>query len=288
MATVEREKERLKELSSAEYQQDLYLYNNRERRTYVEVLADFPSARPPLQYLIDWIPRLLPRQFSISSSPKAHLARIHITVALIQYETPFKRKKVGICSAFLASLDSIKDEIFVPIWCKRGSLRLPREAENEKPIIMVGPGTGIAPFRSMAYHRDALIQEVSSKVNLGTPKYGPITLYMGHRTNKHDFLYGDSMHHLTKSGAVEHLHCAFSRDQPDKIYVQHLLIRDGKQVWDILTTQQGYLFLAGNAKQMPRDVREALMKIAECEGGLSQEQATSFIKKTRFTKTIPD
>jgi sulfite reductase alpha subunit-like flavoprotein len=160
-ATAEHEVEKLNFFASSEGQEEVRFYCTKEHRSFLEVFQDFPSAKPPLNYLLEMIPPLLPRPFSVSSSLKLHPNHLHVTMLVVKYSTPLKRRRKGLCSNWLASLDpssssSEKDGRFeeiprIPIWVKPGSLRLPPNPET--PVIMVGPGTGLAIFRSFIQER---------------------------------------------------------------------------------------------------------------------------------------
>lgn len=116
----------------------------------VEVLRDFPSAKPSLAWLLGSVPRLVPREFSISSSPLAHPGHVHLTMAVVTWETPYKRRRHGLCSTWLAGL---AEGIQVPLWIEPGVLRLPPDPAT--PLMLVGPGTGVAPMRAFLHHRAA-------------------------------------------------------------------------------------------------------------------------------------
>ncbi|XP_040601199.1 NADPH-dependent diflavin oxidoreductase 1 isoform X4 [Mesocricetus auratus] len=156
------EREKLLEFSSARGQEELWEYCNRPRRTILEVLCDFPhtAAAIPPDYLLDLIPRIRPRAFSIASSLLAHPRRLQILVAVVQYRTRLKEPRRGLCSSWLASLNPEQGLVQVPLWVRPGSLVFP-ETPNT-PIIMVGPGTGVAPFRAAIQERVAHGQTAGS------------------------------------------------------------------------------------------------------------------------------
>jgi len=232
-AASEHEIERLRELASAEVSEDLNRYCFRERRTFIEVMEDFPSLDFPLAFFLDSIPTLKPRQFSISSSPLAHGNRIHITVALVSYKTPFQRRKVGVCSSFIRNLDMSKRN-FVPIWVKRGAIRLPESLSN--PLVLIGPGTGIAPFRSMCHQVQALRLK-----GLETPQ---VLVFFGNRNKEKDFFYASEWQDMEKSETLK-LVTAFSRDQDEKIYVQDQMRLCRDLVLDLFLKKEGRIYIAG-------------------------------------------
>eukprot|EP00897_Mesotaenium_endlicherianum_P010395 jgi/Mesen1/9384/ME000610S08681 len=163
-ATEEREVERLQYFATAEGRDDLHRYNQREGRTVLEVLEDFPSAEVPLEWLLQIVPRLQPRAFSISSSLRAHPGQAHITVAVVEWRTPFKRTRKGLCSTWLSTLAPSHQgkDVCVPVWVSRGALRLPAV---DVPLILVGPGTGCAPFRAFVEERSLLDMAISSRAD---------------------------------------------------------------------------------------------------------------------------
>jgi sulfite reductase alpha subunit-like flavoprotein len=255
-ATEEEERSKLKELSSAEGVDLLVDYCTREKRTYQDVLGDFPSARPPLSRLVEMIALLQPRHFSIASSILAHPRQLHLCVAVVQFQTPYKRVRTGVCSSWLASL-AVGDT--VPLWTRPGLLRLP--AKQRVPILMVGPGTGVAPFRAMLEERAILeeqrvpgsaqsaeggegreegTEERREEGTEGTEHTSPANtvLYFGCRHEGKDFLYGQQFQAASKAKTLTALHTAFSRDQERKIYVQHRLHENKDQLWEVISQVQ--------------------------------------------------
>ncbi|KAL5072880.1 hypothetical protein RYX36_011864 [Vicia faba] len=154
------EKKRLKDFASPEGRDDLYQYNQKERRFVLEVLEDFPSVQMPFEWLIQLVPLLKTRAFSISSSQSAHPNQVHLTVNVVSWTTPYKRKKKGLCSSWLATLDPY-DAVSMPAWFQKGSLPTPSPS---LPLILVGPGTGCAPFHGFIEER-ALQSKTNSTAN---------------------------------------------------------------------------------------------------------------------------
>ncbi|XP_039076662.1 NADPH-dependent diflavin oxidoreductase 1 isoform X4 [Hyaena hyaena] len=149
------EREKLLQLSAPQGQEELYSYCRRPRRTVLEVLCDFPhtAGAVPADYLLDLVPPMRPRAFSIASSLLAHPSRLQILVAVVQYQTRLKEPRRGLCSSWLASLDPGRGPVRVPLWVRPGSLAFPETPGT--PVIMVGPGTGVAPFRAAVQERVA-------------------------------------------------------------------------------------------------------------------------------------
>ncbi|XP_037349979.1 NADPH-dependent diflavin oxidoreductase 1 [Talpa occidentalis] len=266
------EREKLLELSSAQGQEQLLSYCTRPRRTTLEVLCDFPhsaGAVPP-DYLLDLIPPIRPRAFSIASSELVHPSRLQILVAVVQYRTRLREPRRGLCSSWLASLDPERGPVEVPLWVRPGSLAFPETPGT--PVIMVGPGTGVAPFR-------AAIQERVARGQTGN------FLFFGCRRRDQDFYWETEWKELEERGCLS-LFTAFSREQEQKVYVQHRLREHGALVWRLLDGQGAFFYLAGNAKDMPVGVSEALTSIFQEEGGLSGPEAAAYLaglqRKLRF------
>ncbi|KAM6183994.1 NADPH-dependent diflavin oxidoreductase 1 [Erethizon dorsatum] len=265
----ELEREKLLELSSATGQEALCEYCSRPRRTILEVLCDFPhsaGAIPP-DYLLDLIPRIRPRAFSITSSLLAHPNRLQILMAVVQYQTRLREPRRGLCSSWLASLDPEQASVRVPLWVRPGSLAFPESPDT--PVIMVGPGTGVAPFR-------AAIQERVAQGQTGN------FLFFGCRWRDQDFYWEAEWQELEKRGCLM-LVTAFSREQERKVYVQHRLRELGPLIWELLDCRGAHFYLAGNAKYMPADVTEALTSIFREHGRLSSLDAAAYLARLQQT-----
>ncbi|KAL2297930.1 hypothetical protein Nmel_016885 [Mimus melanotis] len=271
-STNELEQEKLQEFSSAQGQEELYSYCNRPRRTTLEALWDFPhtTCAIPADYLLDLIPRIRPRAFSIASSVLAHPERMQILVAVVRYKTQLSKPRRGLCSTWLASLNPEQGDVRVPLWVKKGGMKFP--ADPATPVIMIGPGTGVAPFR-------AAIQE---RVALG---HRGNCLFFGCRHKSKDFYCQTEWEELVTKGLLT-LFTAFSRDQEEKVYVQHRIQENGKLVWELLSSGNAHVYLAGNAKEMPAAVAKALQLVLQLEGGLSpseaEEHLTALERSQRF------
>jgi len=232
----ELEKEKFLEFNTAEGQQDLYEYCNRPRRHCTEVLYDFRHTTPhiPFAYLFDLIPAIRPRSFSICSSPATQGGILELLVAVVQYRSSLKEPRRGLCSSWLAARHPGD---LVPVWVRPGTLAFP--TSPSVPVVMVGPGTGVAPFRSYAQHKT----------------HNRKVLFFGCRNEAADYFFSSEW-----SEAGVHVVTAFSRDQEDKVYVQHRL-QEQAQLLIELVLEQGALFMvAGNSKAMPTAVREALVQ----------------------------
>ncbi|XP_040262017.1 NADPH-dependent diflavin oxidoreductase 1 isoform X1 [Bufo bufo] len=258
----EQEREKLQEFSSAAGQEELYTYCNRPRRTTLEVLIDFPhtTSSIPADYLLELIPRIRPRAFSIASSMQAHPNRLQILMAVVQYKTRLQEVRRGLCSSWLASI-SPEDGTRVPLWVKKGSLKFPSDPDT--PLVMVGPGTGVAPFHSSIQERAALGKPGSN-------------LFFGCRGKNKDFYYEEEWGDLEKRGLLR-LFTAFSQDQEDKMYVQHRIKENGACLWELISNKQAYVYIAGNAKSMPTQVTDALKSAFQSEGQMSALEAEQYL-----------
>jgi sulfite reductase (NADPH) flavoprotein alpha-component len=238
-----------------------------------EVLERFPSARPPLTELLATLARLQPRLYSISSSQKAHPSEVHLTVGVVRFET-LGRWRSGVASNFLGVRSLPGDEVRVYLQSSP-KFRLP--ADPNTPIIMIGPGTGIAPFRAFLEERAA------------TGVKGKSWLFFGNQHFEYDFLYKDELTQFLECGALTKLGLAFSRDSAEKVYVQNRMLEQGAELWRWL--QDGaHLYVCGDAKRMAGDVNRALQSIAQTHGNLSAEDAPQFTanlaKEKRYHKDV--
>ncbi|MBA0790641.1 hypothetical protein Gohar_015277 [Gossypium harknessii] len=269
-ATAEHEKERLQYFASPEGRDDLYQYNQKERRTVLEVLEDFPSVQMPFEWFVQLVPPLKNRAFSISSSPLAHPTQVHLTVDVVSWTTPFKRKRQGLCSTWLASLDP-EQSIYIPVWFHKGLLPPPPPS---LPLIVIGPGTGCAPFRGFVEER--AVQSQSSTI-------APTLLFFGCRNENNDFLYRDFwLSHSENDGVLSEakgggFYAAFSRDQPQKVYVQHKMQEQSERIWNLLC-EGAAIYVAGSSTKMPSDVMVAFEEIISKESGAPRESAVRWLR----------
>ncbi|MBE2203839.1 MAG: sulfite reductase subunit alpha [Chthoniobacterales bacterium] len=234
-------------------------------RETLDLLADFASVAFSAPEFVSHLRKLQPRLYSISSSLHAFPDQVHLTVATVRYDSHGRSRK-GVCSTFLADRTNGTVPVFVHV--SKG-FRLP--ASDDTPIIMVGPGTGIAPFRAFLHDRKARGAK------------GKNWLFFGDQKASTDFLYRDELEGLRADGHLTRLDTAFSRDQSEKIYVQHRMRENAAALWAWL--QDGaYFYVCGDAQRMARDVDAALHTVAETAGGLSAEAAAAFVQKLKSDK----
>lgn len=239
---------------------DSYLWD----RQVVDVLRDFP-VRADLVEWLGTLKKLQPRQYSISSSPLVSPDEVQLTVGVVRYGDPAltgsAARRGGVSSTFLAD----RADTPVPIFLQRAPHFRPPLDPNA-PMIMVGPGTGIAPFRGFLQERRALGCR------------GRNWLFFGDQYAKDNFYYRAELEDMFRSGFLTRLDLAFSRDQRERIYVQHRMIEHGAELWAWLR-EGGYFYVCGDAARMAKDVDETLLKIACIHGKLDEEGALAFKKQ---------
>ena len=215
--------------------------------------------------LLPLLRKLSPRLYSISSSPKTHPGEVHLTVGAVRYEKHGRHRK-GVASTFLADRASDIVKVFVN---PSHGFRPP--ASGDAPMIMVGPGTGIAPFR-------AFLEERAT-----TGAKGKNWLFFGDQKRSADFLYEEQLTAWHKSGFLTRLDLAFSRDQAEKIYVQTRMLENAAELWSWLEAG-AHFYVCGNASRMAKDVDAALHKAIETAGGKSADDAKAYIEKMKSEK----
>lgn len=229
-------------------------------------------SEPPIQgisavELAGSLRKIQPRLYSISSSPKAHPGEVHLTVGVVRYDLNGKSRK-GVCSTFLA--DRVSAETPVPVFVHASpGFKPPKDSDT--PMIMVGPGTGIAPFRAFLEERRAIGAR------------GRNWLLFGDQRAVTDFLYREELESWQKDGFLTHLDTAFSRDQAEKIYVQNRMLENASDLWAWLE-QGAHFYVCGDASRMAKDVDAALHKVCETAGGLTTEAAAEYIQNLKKQK----
>jgi sulfite reductase (NADPH) flavoprotein alpha-component len=217
--------------------------------------------------VVGLLKKLTPRLYSISSSAKAHPGEVHITVSAVRYECHGRVRK-GVASTFLA--DRVGEAEFVNIFVQPAHGFKP-PANGDLPMIMVGPGTGIAPFRAFLEERHA------------AGARGRNWLIFGDQTRACDFLYEEQLAAWQQSGLLTRLDLAFSRDQPEKIYVQDRMLENACKLWAWLEAG-AHFYVCGDASRMAKDVDAALHKIVELAGGKSVDDANAYVAGLKLGK----
>lgn len=264
-ATDAAEKAKLEELLKPEAKDALKGYL--EEREYIDILTEFPNTKLTPQEFVDHLRKLMPRLYSIASSPKPHPNEIHLTVAIVRYTTNH-RERHGVCSTFLADRVRV-NETPTPVFVSNSHFGPPED--TTKDAIMVGPGTGIAPFRAFVQDRVASGATGRNWVFFGDQKSGT------------DYLYQEEWEKYVAEGKVTHLDLAWSRDQILKVYVQDKMREKAAELWSWIKGG-GYFFVCGDAKRMAKDVDQALHDIIAEQGGMTIEQAQEYVKQMKKDK----
>ncbi|KAJ2846918.1 NAPDH-dependent diflavin reductase [Coemansia brasiliensis] len=263
-SSAENEKERLYDFTLSEGQDELHTYCMKPRRTIMEALDDFPNSRVPLSYIFDVFPEIAERYFSISSAQEETPQAVDLTVAIVKYKTIMQRPRVGKCTQWLLRLQE-GDQVALRL--ARGTMHLPPRPET--PVIMVGPGTGIAAF--MAFIRARIQRGAAANY-----------LFFGCRSESSDFLYKDQLLEWCRQKLL-HLECAFSRDQAQKVYVQHKIRQRSDLVWSLINDHNAAVYVSGNANQMPEDVKQAFMDVvAQHSTEAPAEYIQAMVKSRRY------
>ena len=228
----------------------------------LDLLEAFRSTRPPLSELISALDPLQPRLYSIASSPKHVRGEVHLAVAAVRYERRARRRH-GVASTFLADRVVVGNPVRVFVRPSHG-FRLP--ASPDSPVIMVGPGTGIAPFRAFLQDRRALGAR------------GRNWLFFGNPRRRCDFLFEEELTGYCRDGLLTRLDLAFSRDQEGKIYVQHRMLERAAELWSWLD-DGAYFYLCGDAQRMARDVEVGLGYIIAKEGRMDAAAAKAHLAR---------
>ena len=231
-------------------------------RDYIDGLADFGHIGFTPQQLVDDMDRLKPRLYSIASSPDFEPGMVHLTVAIVRYNH-HDRDRAGLCTGFMADRCEVGETDIGVFMSPTRSFVLPEDRSTD--IIMVGPGTGIAPFRAFLQQRQ---MEGDSGRNW---------LFFGDWTEEGEYLYRDEMEAWRESGLINRHDLAWSRAGPEKVYVQHLMEQHGEEIWNWIDGG-AYFYVCGDKNYMARDVHSTLIGICSEYGGMSEEEAKEFVE----------
>lgn len=235
-----------------------------EERHFVDLLNEFPSAKLTPQELVDLMRRLMPRLYSIASSAKVHPNEIHLTVAAVRYSTN-SRERVGVCSTFLSDR-VVVGETTVPVFMSHSHFGPPEDPARD--AIMVGPGTGIAPFRAFVQDR------------IADGATGRNWVFFGDQHRATDFLYEEEWSDWLAKGHLTRLDTAFSRDQLHKVYVQDRMRENAAELWRWIEAG-GHFYVCGDAKRMAKDVDVALLDIVAQQGRMEPAAAAEYVKQMK-------
>ena len=231
-------------------------------RDYVDALGDFIGFGFTPQQLLEGMDRLKPRLYSIASSPDFEKGTVHLTVAIVRYNY-HERDRTGLCTGFMADrCEAEKTQVGVYMSPTR-SFVLPEDGGRD--VIMVGPGTGIAPFRAFLQQRE---------INNDS---GRNWLFFGDWTEEGEYLYRDEMDKWKESGLISKHDLAWSRQGDEKVYVQHLMKNNGEEIWNWIEGG-AYFYVCGDKQYMAKDVHSTLINICSEYGGMTPEQAKDFVE----------
>jgi sulfite reductase (NADPH) flavoprotein alpha-component len=230
-------------------------------REIIDLLLAFPAVRWAPGEFVRLLKKLSPRLYSISSSPRAHPGQVHLTTAVVRYQS-LGRHRRGVCSTFLA--DSVPTGGTVPVFVQPNKHFRP-PADPARPMILVGPGTGIAPFRAFLHERRA------------TGGGGRNWLFFGDQHAATDFLYREELAALQHDGTLTRLDTAFSRDQAEKLYVQHRMLEQARELFAWLE-DGAHFYVCGDAKRMAKDVDAALSEVVIRGGARTAEEAAAYVQ----------
>ncbi|XID93690.1 assimilatory sulfite reductase (NADPH) flavoprotein subunit [Paenibacillaceae bacterium WGS1546] len=247
--------------------------NEQELRTYIgerdllDLVADYGLKGIPASEFVTILRKMPPRLYSISSSPKAYPEEVHLTVRAVRYEA-HGRQRSGVCSVHLAERVALGDRL--PVFIQQNeSFKLP--VDPDAPIVMIGPGTGVAPFRAFLGERE----EIGAS--------GKSWLFYGDQHFSTDFLYQVDWQRWLKEGVLTRMDVAFSRDTDEKVYVQHRMLEHAKELYQWLE-EGAYVYVCGDEKKMAHDVHKAFLDLLVQEGGMAPESAAEYMARLQQQK----
>ena len=255
----------LKELLHPDRKHDLenYLWG----AEVIDFLLEHPSVKFTPEEFVGLLTKLQPRLYSVASSLRVFPNQVHLIVDVVQYESRGRVRK-GVASTFLAER---ADKVPVPVYPSSAKhFHMPED--QSLPLIMIGPGTGIAPFRAFLQERRA------------TSAKGKNWLFYGAQREKCNYAYKEDWEVFTREGLLTRLDCAWSRDQAHKIYVQHKMLENAAEIWNWIDGEGAQFFVCGDARRMAKDVDAALRKIIQEQGGKSVDEANGYVEKLKNDK----
>ena len=233
----------------------------------IDFLVEHPSVKFTALEFVALLSKLQPRLYSVASSLRVFPDQVHLIVDVVRYESN-GRKRNGVASSFLADR---AEHVPVPVYPSSAKhFHMPED--GSVPLIMVGPGTGVAPFRAFLQERQAIGAS------------GKNWLFFGAQRQACDYAYEEDFAQMQKDGLLTNITCAFSRDQAHKIYVQHRMLENAEQIWKWIDGEGAQFFVCGDAKRMAKDVDAALRKIVQEQGGKSVDEANEYVEKLKTDK----
>src|SRR6266568_682399 len=233
----------------------------------IDFLLDHPSVKFKPEEFVTFLTKLQPRLYSVASSLRVFPNQVHLIVDVVLYESRGRVRK-GVASTFLAER---ADRVPVPVYPTSAKhFHMPEDFNT--PLIMIGPGTGIAPFRAFLQDRQAMGAK------------GKNWLFFGAQRERCDYAYKEDWEKFTRDGLLTKLDCAWSRDQAQKIYVQHKMLENAAEIWEWIDGEAAQFFVCGDARRMAKDVDAALRKIVQEQGGKSVDEANAYVEKLKTDK----
>ncbi|KAI7881395.1 riboflavin synthase domain-like protein [Lichtheimia hyalospora FSU 10163] len=250
--------------------------------TLLDILKTFPSCKPSIERLLDALPAHMPRYYSVANSPLKYPGQVHFAFNVIDYTTTYNVPRKGVATPWLdrltgyvaarakdtrepVSIDIPSGTLTVPIFKKHNSNAFVLPADTKRPLILIGPGTGIAPFVGFLEHRQKQRDIRNSMGGVGVHpsrdiqyEFGPIWVYYGFREQAKDYLFEQELKSLEKDGTITQLRLAASREQSGKVYVQDLLRQDTARLYDLIINQDAAIYVCGDAKGMAKGVNDVL------------------------------
>ena len=281
------QKDRLLEFTKPEYIDELYDYTTRPRRSILEVLQEFDTVKIPWQWAANVLPELRGRQFSIASGGELKgstkgFARFELLVAIVKYKTLIKKIREGVCTRYLSHL---KPGARLSVTLQKGSLGVTKE-QASKPVIMIAPGTGVAPMRSLIWERLQRAEELADSAEVqptrhtsnGLSTIGQTLLIFGCRKKSADYFYHDEWAHLKHKMPLQ-VHTAFSRDQAAKVYVQDIVREHQTEIFHLVDKLGSIVYVCGSSGKMPAAVRAALVDVFRDCGSIGQAEAEAYLEQ---------
>ena len=233
----------------------------------IDFLLDHPSVKFTPEEFVALLTKLQPRLYSVASSLRVFPDQVHFIVDVVKYESRGRIRK-GVCSTFMAER---ADKVPVPVYPSLAKhFHMPQD--QDIPLIMIGPGTGVAPFRAFLQERQAMGAN------------GKNWLFFGAQREKCDYAYKEDWEKFSKDGILTRLDCAWSRDQAHKVYVQNKMLDNAAEIWKWIDGEGAHFFVCGDARRMAKDVDAALRRIVQEQGGKSVDEANTYVEQLKTDK----
>uniref|UniRef100_A0A6A7FYI8 pyruvate dehydrogenase (NADP(+)) n=3 Tax=Hirondellea gigas TaxID=1518452 RepID=A0A6A7FYI8_9CRUS len=257
------ERAQLEHLITKEGKDELRQFTG-ESLTCADILMKFPSSRPGIEYLIDYIPPIKPRLYSIASSPRMHPDKLQLLIIRDDWKTPSGVQKSGLCSTYLTNVPMPGS-----VYGKINPAAVPMPEDHSAPVILAGLGTGLAPLRAFA--QDRVYAKSQGEA------VGEMSLFFGARTRSAEWSYGSEFEEYNAQGTLTNIRCAWSRDQKEKIYIQDKIREDPELIYNTLIKNNGLFYYCGTGGKAPDMVREAVVDSITTVGKMSKEEADKII-----------